>query len=47
MGTVALLSAAKRAGFIDRLKPQLEALVANNIYLGQGLIEAALRDVGE
>ena len=47
MGTVALLAAAKRARFIDRPKPQLEALVTNNSYLGQGLIEAALRDVGE
>jgi predicted nucleic acid-binding protein len=46
MGTVALLAAAKRAGLIEKLKPQLEALVANNIYLRQELIDAVLRDVG-
>jgi uncharacterized protein len=47
MGTVALLATAKRAGLIDRLKPQLEALLAHNIYLGRTLLEAVLRDVGE
>lgn len=47
MGTVALLIAAKRSGLIESLRPQLQALVANNIFLDQALIKAALRDVGE
>ena len=47
MGTVALLGQAKREGLIPALKPALEALVANNIFISQRLIDAALREVGE
>lgn len=47
MGTVALLGRAKREWLISKLKPALDALVANNIFISQPLIDAALREVGE
>jgi uncharacterized protein len=47
MGTVALLGQAKRAAMIPEIRPLLEALVANGIYIRQELIAAALREVGE
>ena len=47
MGTVALLGQAKRAGLIPALKPALDALVANGIFIDRGLIEAALKEAGE
>jgi uncharacterized protein len=47
MGTVALLGWAKREGLIPTLKPALEALVANGIFIRQELIAAALKEVGE
>jgi predicted nucleic acid-binding protein len=47
MGTVALLGQAKNAGLIERLKPCLDALVLNGIYIRQKLIDAALKEVGE
>jgi predicted nucleic acid-binding protein len=47
MGTVALLGQAKREGLIPKLKPALDALVANSIFIRQELIEAALREARE
>ena len=47
MGTVALLGQAKREGMIPKLKPVLDALVANEIYIRQELIAAAFQEVGE
>jgi len=47
MGTVALLGQAKREGLIPRLKPALDALVAHGIFIGQELIDAALKEAGE
>lgn len=47
MGTVALLGQAKREGLIPSLKPALDALVANGIFIRQELIDAALREAGE
>lgn len=47
MGTVAVLGLAKREGMIPKLKPALDALVANGIYIRQELIAAALHEVGE
>lgn len=47
MGTVALLGQAKREGFIPKLKPALDALVANHIFIRQELIDAALKEAGE
>lgn len=47
MGTIALLGQAKREGMIPKLKPVLDALVANGIYIRQELIVAALQEVDE
>jgi predicted nucleic acid-binding protein len=47
IGTVGLLRRAKRMGLIPLLRPQLEALQANGIYIRQALIDAVLKDVGE
>jgi len=47
MGTVALLGQAKREGLIPKLKPALDALVANHIFIRQELIDAALKEAGE
>jgi predicted nucleic acid-binding protein len=42
-----LLRRAKKAGLIAAVKPFVEQLHANGIYLRQALIDAVLRDVGE
>ena len=47
MGTVGLLRRAKQLGLIPKLRPQLEALQANGIYIRQELVNAVLREVGE
>jgi len=47
IGTVGLLRRAKQAGLIKRLRPQLEKLQANGIYIRQELIDAVLKEVGE
>ncbi len=47
MGTVALLGQARRENLIPKLKPALDALVANGIFIAPKLIDAALKEVGE
>jgi len=47
MGSVALLGQAKHEGLIPKLKPALDALVANGIFIRQELIHAALKEAGE
>jgi len=47
IGTVGLLRRAKKAKLIDKLRPLLEALQANGIYIRQNLIDAVLKNVGE
>jgi predicted nucleic acid-binding protein len=47
MGTVALLGRAKQERLIPKLKPALDALVANGIFIRQELIAAALQETGE
>lgn len=47
IGTLGILRRAKKAGLIGPLKPYIERLQANGIYLRQALIDAVLRDVGE
>jgi len=47
MGTVALLARAKRDGLIPQLKPALDGLRANGIFIRQELADAALKEVGE
>lgn len=47
MGTVALLGQARRENLIPKLKPALDALLANGIFIAPKLIDAALKEVGE
>jgi uncharacterized protein len=47
IGTVGLLRQAKKAGLISAVKPHLEALMANGIYIDRVLMEAVLKDLGE
>jgi predicted nucleic acid-binding protein len=47
IGTLGLLRRAMQAGFIDAMRPQVEALLANNIFIHQNLIDAILKDSGE
>lgn len=47
IGTLGLLRRAKQAGLIESLRPFIEQLQDNGIYMQQKLIEAVLRDVGE
>jgi predicted nucleic acid-binding protein len=37
----------KQAGLISEVKPHLDALMANGIYIDRALINAVLKDVGE
>ena len=47
IGTVGLLRRAKKAGLIPAIKPHLDALMANGIYIHRTLIDAVLKDQGE
>ncbi len=47
IGTIGLLLRAKRSKLIDKLKPHLEALQKNGIYIRQELIDAVLNEAGE
>lgn len=47
IGTIGLLLRAKRRGMIDKIKPHIDALVENGIYIRQVLIDAVLKDAGE
>ena len=47
IGTLGLLRRAKQAGLIEALRPQIDALQANNIFIHQTLIDRILDDVGE
>jgi uncharacterized protein len=47
IGTVGLLRRAKQADLISAVKPHLDALMANGIYIDRRLIDAVLKDVGE
>ncbi|MBD2231785.1 DUF3368 domain-containing protein [Phormidium tenue] len=47
IGTLGILRRAKKAGFIPALKPYIQTMQANGIYIRSSLVEAVLRDVGE
>lgn len=47
IGTVGLLRRAKKAGLILTVKPHLEALMANGIFIHRALLDAVLKDLGE
>jgi predicted nucleic acid-binding protein len=47
IGTLGILRRAKKAGLIDALKPHMELLQANGIYIRPSLVLLILQDVGE
>jgi len=47
IGTLGLLRRAKKQGLVCEIRPLIEQLKANNIYMADRLIEAVLQDVGE
>lgn len=47
IGTVGLLLRAKRLGFIDQIRPYLDSLKNNGIYIRQALIDAVIENAGE
>jgi hypothetical protein len=47
IGTLGILRRAKKNGFIPEVRPLIEALKSNGIYIGRELETAILRDVGE
>jgi predicted nucleic acid-binding protein len=38
---------AKRRGLIEAIKPHIDALIENGIYIRRELIDAVLKDAGE
>lgn len=46
-GTLGVLMKAKKEGYIEKLKPILDGMVQNNIYLSPQLIDRCLQEVGE
>ncbi len=47
IGTLGILRRAKKMGLIAKIKPCIEQLQENGIYISPKLSEAILRDVGE
>ncbi|MEW6220964.1 MAG: DUF3368 domain-containing protein [Thermodesulfobacteriota bacterium] len=47
IGTLGLLRRAKQRGLIEAIKPFVQQLQANGIFIRQSLVEAVLQDVGE
>jgi len=47
IGTLGVVLAAKRRGFVPAARPVVDQLVAKGLYLAPDLIAAALREVGE
>ncbi len=47
IGTIGLLLRAKRRGLVETIRPHIDALVENNIYIRKELIDWVLKDAGE
>ncbi len=47
IGTIGVLIQAKENGSINNLRPLLDKLISNNIYISSGLYEEALKLAGE
>jgi len=47
IGTLGILRRAKINGMIDKIRPHIEYLKANNIYMAENLVNAILKDVDE
>lgn len=46
-GTLGVLIKAKREGYLSEIKPLLQQLVENNIYISDKIIDLCLKQVGE
>jgi predicted nucleic acid-binding protein len=46
-GTLGVLIKAKQEGYLDELKPVLQIMVDNNIYISKKLVDLCLKQVGE
>lgn len=46
-GTLGVLIRAKQMGYIDELKPILQGMTDNGIYISRNLIELCLKQIGE
>lgn len=47
IGTLGILRRAKKAGLLEQVRPLVEQLRENGIYMRQNLVDAVLRDLGE
>lgn len=47
IGTLGILRRAKKSGLVQAVKPYIEKLRAQGIYIRQNLIDAVLQDLGE
>ena len=47
IGTVGLLLAAKDRGFLNKIRPELDRLLAVRFFLDQGLYDRAIGEAGE
>lgn len=47
IGTVGILLRAKRLGLFKNIKPHIDAMIKNGIYMRQELIDSVLKDAGE
>lgn len=47
LGTIGLLLRAKRRGLVKTIRPHIDGLVENGIYIRKELIDAVLKDAGE
>jgi predicted nucleic acid-binding protein len=46
-GTLGVLIKAKQNGYVDKLKPMLQMMIENGIYISQDLVKLCLKQVGE
>ena len=46
-GTLGVLMKAKQNGYISELKPTLDMMIENGIYIKSSLIELCLKQIGE
>jgi predicted nucleic acid-binding protein len=47
VGTLGILLKAKREGYIERIRPEIDELRKNNVFLSQSLVEIILDMAGE
>jgi predicted nucleic acid-binding protein len=47
IGTIGLLLRAKRRGLVENIRPHIDALIENGIYIRRELTDAVLKNAGE